>query len=78
MALHSSIHTHIQALMVGAATQGAIPPIRSLSGLSILAKDKLSCEEGKPGIKLLILRLMDNLLCLMSHSHPNSKVIVKL
>lgn len=46
-ALHSPIHTHIHALMVGAATQGAILPIRSLSGLSILAKDKLLYEENQ-------------------------------
>lgn len=54
------------------------PTDQEHSQVKYLGKDKLSYEEGKPGIKLLIFRLMDNLLYLMSHSRPNSKVIVKL
>lgn len=75
--IHPFIHTFMHWWW-GLPCKGTIPPIRSLSRLSILAKDKLSYEEGKPEIKLLIFRLTDNLLCLMSHSCPNSKVIVKL
>lgn len=60
--------------MVAAAIESASLLIGSNSGFSVLPKDISTCHQEEPGLELPTLPSLDNLLYLLTYSHPSSQL----